>query len=921
MFDSRKSFSDLFPDSPNWLLTALGNLGDAILATTAGAKTNVVFMNPVAKNLTGWTTISQGIELPLTEVLRVLDMDSRQPVLDPATSLRMDGKNQRRFILNSKTGTEYIIEASSSSITNDKQLVVGHVFVFRDITARLKAEQEKISAEVAAREAVENQHRWLEAILDRLPTPLIMVNPTLNKIAFTNQSAKELLATNIDGTLPPERLGHGLFAYELDGTPISSENIPSVRAARGEELKNYEFVLQTPLGRRSILASSNFVASQSGHESIALLHLQDVSKLKTLHDQLSMAVRAGELGFWDYDVVESSVSWNEQLRLHYNFPEGKLQGTLQEAFEKIHPDDRARVHAAIAESQTKKKPYSIEFRVVQDVDRIVWLDCRGETFFNEKDEPKRMTGTSLDITQRKKFQEAMAESEAHFRLMADTLPQIVWTADAAGILNYTNKRWREYSGSNVPSEWSHYVHPDDAARVSSIWQHSIETGEDYDAEFRLRRQSDQSYRWFLVRAIRISSPSSSEAVWFGTCTDVSDQKELQQDLEAAKKQADTANAAKSAFLANMSHEIRTPLGAILGFADLMKQPGIKRAELEGFISVVNRNSHLLLRIIDDILDLSKVEAGKMEIESISFSLPELLSDFYSLMGLRARESGIELRLHADTQLPDRVTSDPVRLRQILMNIVGNAIKFTEKGNVDIGVALQNDELIFRVADTGRGISPEQQLRLFQPFMQADESTTRKFGGTGLGLVLTRRLCELLGGEFFLESSQLGAGSIFVAKIKVATSMASSLLETNQMQFSSDAEQLSSETPLSGTRILLVDDSPDNQALFRIILSRSGADVEVAEDGIQAVDMALHNHYDIVLMDVQMPRMDGHEATRTLRNRGYKAPIVALTAHAMREERDRCLQSGFTDFLSKPLNRETLLDLISRLKQSPPSPRL
>ncbi|HVJ64846.1 MAG TPA: ATP-binding protein [Bdellovibrionota bacterium] len=395
---------------------------------------------------------------------------------------------------------------------------------------------------------------------------------------------------------------------------------------------------------------------------------------------------------------------------------------------------------------------------------------------------------------------------------------------------------------------------------------------------------------------------------------VIERKNSQKDLERARDLAEAASATKSSFLANMSHEIRTPLGAIMGFVDLMKQSKSLTPDIERFTNIISRNSQQLLRIIDDILDLSKVEAGKMTIEHEDFSLPHLLTDFSQLMAPRAEESSIGFSLTVSGEIPDFITSDPIRIRQILTNIVGNAIKFTEKGRVELNVAYREPYLEIKVIDTGRGISAEQVRHLFQPFAQADASTTRKFGGTGLGLVLTKRLASALGGDFWLEDSHVGKGSTFVAYLKVQVpKYAKYINKLSALNF--DSENIPEEsTELEGLKILLVEDSPDNQTLLNILLTKAGADVTIRHDGKRGLQEALTEVYDIILMDVQMPVMDGHEATSRLRAQGYPRPIIALTAHAMKEERERSLVSGFSDFITKPVDRNQLITTL--LKHRP-----
>ena len=382
--------------------------------------------------------------------------------------------------------------------------------------------------------------------------------------------------------------------------------------------------------------------------------------------------------------------------------------------------------------------------------------------------------------------------------------------------------------------------------------------------------------------------------------------------------AEEASAAKTRFLANMSHEIRTPLGAITGFLELMKNSVDSNPEMTHYMSVINRNSQQLLSLIDDILDLSKVEAGKMTVEKIEFSVVDLIKDLASIFGFRAEEKGIGFKITLETPLPNKIISDPVRLRQILSNILGNAVKFTKSGQVDLLIQYQNEVLNFTVKDSGPGIGADQVAHLFQPFSQADPSTTRVFGGTGLGLVLSRRLARLLGGNVELKASQLGQGSTFVVTVEAPLSSKSSFVNSDEInKFAPTKESRPVElAQLHNIKVLVVEDSPDNQVLLSIFLKRAGATVDLANNGIEGVEKAQSGNFDVILMDIQMPKMDGYAAMRMLRSRGYEKPIIALTAHAMQEERDLCFAAGCTKHMAKPVNRELLLEMISTLVPAP-----
>ena len=389
------------------------------------------------------------------------------------------------------------------------------------------------------------------------------------------------------------------------------------------------------------------------------------------------------------------------------------------------------------------------------------------------------------------------------------------------------------------------------------------------------------------------------------------------ELEEQNASVEAANLAKSEFLANMSHEIRTPMTAIIGFADLLSDPSIEDADREEYAKTIRRNGDHLLHIINDILDLSKIEAGKMGVEAIETSLENVVSQITSLMRGRAEAKGITLNVEYIQPLPPVVQTDPVRLRQVLLNMIGNAIKFTEVGSVGLVVSSHIDneqgmaELRFEVTDTGIGITAEQIGRLFNPFSQADDSTTRRFGGTGLGLTLSKRFAVMLGGDIDVKSEP-GKGSVFTLTLCVPI--------VNDAAPSTCTKRVSTaalaRTKLTG-RVLLAEDGPDNRQLIGFLLRKLGLDVEMAENGRIAVDRVMArsdagNPYDVVLMDMQMPELDGYQATVALREAGYTGHIVALTAHAMAGDRERCLAAGCDDYATKPIEKQELFTLLSNL---------
>lgn len=406
-------------------------------------------------------------------------------------------------------------------------------------------------------------------------------------------------------------------------------------------------------------------------------------------------------------------------------------------------------------------------------------------------------------------------------------------------------------------------------------------------------------------------------------------------LEKATKEAELANRAKSEFLANMSHEIRTPMTAILGYADLLAE-AINTTNTESderleYVHTIQRNGTHLLTIINDVLDLSKIEAEKMTVEAIDTDPVQLVHDVLSLMRVKSSAKGIELGATFETDIPERITSDPVRLRQIMVNLVGNAIKFTEVGSVNMHIAYDDnkEQLSVAIADTGIGMTQDQVAKLFQSFAQADTSTTRKFGGTGLGLTISKRLSNMLGGDIVVQSEQ-GKGSTFTMTItggdtasierRTASSLAKAITGFKAPQERRSVKRTpDTSKPLEGQRIALFEDGPDNQRLISFHLRKAGAKVTVADNGKIGVELFTEDQsttgtlkervpFDLVLTDMQMPELDGYGATKLLRSKGLKLPIIALTAHAMDGDEKKCLDAGCDAYATKPINAPLLIQL-------------
>jgi PAS domain S-box-containing protein len=451
------------------------------------------------------------------------------------------------------------------------------------------------------------------------------------------------------------------------------------------------------------------------------------------------------------------------------------------------------------------------------------------------------------------------------------------------------------------------AHPEDREYIKQKVKFAVEKKEGFEFEHRITA-ADGEIHCLLCKGRTVLDGKGEIYKMLGTSQDITNRKKLEEELLKARNEAQSASHAKSQFLANMSHEIRTPLGAILGFSEVLKDD-LSPAERNQAIDTILRNGQHLVRLINEILDLSKIEAGRIQLEKIEMSLSQLMGDVKALLQPLAADKGLSINLKSTGKIPPLVRTDPTRLRQILINLIGNAVKFSERGYIDVIVSYEKPILKFSIKDTGRGIKEEAVGNLFKPFMQEDASSTRRFGGTGLGLAISKQLAKALGGDLVLAESNKD-GSLFEATIYVGEIPEKEL--AHELSFAPHLlteEGVQSALSLKGTKVLLVEDNLDIQNLTRRLLEKAGATIDSACNGAEGVEKALHGYYDLVLMDIQMPELDGYQATEHLRHNGYLKPIIALTAHAMKEDIDHCLESGCDGYLSKPIDRKKLIEVV------------
>lgn len=644
--------------------------------------------------------------------------------------------------------------------------------------------------------------------------------------------------------------------------------------------------------------------------------------LKQNQARLELALKTAGMGIWEWEFASDRLYLSPEAEQIFGDAPGKPWRLMADFYDRIHTNDLSSVVECLRCAIENKTQCQKEFRVILPDERQCWVTIEGRVILDSKQTPERFIGAILDINARKIGEIELKRSRELFERIAAATPDILYLYDRKTQRTvYINETTRYILGRK-PEEFretglsplAHLMHPDDLTRLygSSRSSELSMQSEPVESESRILHQ-DGSFRWLKIHEVVFTRNGDGYPhIILGLARDITEEKNVTAELLKAKEIAEQANQSKTNFLANISHEIRTPLTAIIGFAELVQDKDQSEFERMTAIKSIWSNAKLLGILVDEILDMAKVEAGRLNTEKIAVHLPTLIEDVSTTMALRAKHKGIELQVEAEPDVPDAILSDPTRLRQCMFNVIGNAIKFTDRGSVHLHISTVSNtagKLLIKmsVTDTGIGVAPENQSRLFQPFTQADSSTTRRFGGTGLGLFLSKRLSQEMGGDLILEKSAEGIGSTFILTVDAGLYPGKHLRMIPQTQ-----KIATDKKSLAGIRVLVVDDVEDNRLLIGHILGNADATVGFAASGEEAIQEAEHGNFDIILMDIQMSTMDGYEATRILRMRGYRRPIIALTAHASKAERERSLQKGFDEFLSKPIRPNELIDLFESL---------
>ncbi|MBZ5620075.1 MAG: PAS domain S-box protein [Acidobacteriia bacterium] len=812
-------------------------------------------------------------------------------------------------VLQGKDGRGIDVSLSIFPIRNPAGEVVGAAGIARDIGQRLGAERKLRESEERFRGVFE--HAQVGMCVAGLDGRFLQVNPAFCRmVGYTEQ---ELLAKAWTELIHPDDLEPALRRREQ----LSKDPGGCVDA----EIRHIHRSGSVVWGRVRV----SLVRDSGGSPLFVVVHAEDITERK----RAAEALRESEERFRIMADGCPAVMWVTDAEGGIQFINRAFRETCGVTFEQveggkwqslIHPDDAPEYVRAFRRALEEHTPFRGEARARRADGEWRWTESHAEPRFSPGREFLGLAGISPDITERKHAEQALQRSEEKFRQLAENIREVFWMMPpAATEILYVSPAYEQVWGRTCdslyqrPASWLDAVHPEDLGQARSNLPRLMR-GETAESEFRIRTPDGQA-KWIRNRAFPIRDQGGQLIRIVGIAEEITERKRYEAELIHAREGADAANRAKSRFLANMSHEIRTPMNGVIGMIQLLFETDLT-PEQRQYATVAQASGQTLLALIDDILDLSRIEARKITLENLSFDLRQTVEDVVQLMRVQARAKGLPIHSRVSPDIPPFLRGDAHRLRQVLSNLFANAIKFTERGVVTMDAALERQgegtaTVRFTITDTGIGIRPDQVAALFSPFTQADASTTRKYGGTGLGLAICKQLVEMMGGTIGVDSRE-GRGSTFwftVVFDLAHPNQQPTATERGDGRFGAAGGTTRVEID---ARILVAEDNATNRDVALAQLRKLGYEASAVTNGAEAVEAVQHGRYDLVLMDCEMPEMDGFEATRRIRGSVHPGiPIIALTADAMSGDRDRCLSEGMNDYLAKPVEMGLLRDVLAK----------
>ncbi|MBI4780857.1 MAG: PAS domain S-box protein [Oscillatoriophycideae cyanobacterium NC_groundwater_1537_Pr4_S-0.65um_50_18] len=825
--------------------------------------------------------------------------------------LKANGEHEVEVVTQRKSGERFDLLLSLSLLRNEHQQPIGMIGFSMDITERKRTA-----------EALRQNEQLLRLALTGAQAGSWDWEILTNKVVWSSENF------DLHGLTPTPSLQYEDWANTLhpdDRERINAETWRCIEEKQAEYRVEFR-VIHPQRGIRWLQALGRLIVDDQG-EPIRLSGINlDITDRKLAEDGLQQSEA------FNRRILESSSDCIKLLTLNgqllYMNPGGLCMMEIDDIRPYISADwaslwqeeMRETVEAAIATAQTGELTRFQGFCPTAK-GTPKWWDVVVTPILNSEGQGIQLLATSRDITERIQSEAALRQSEERFRTLADNMSQFAWMAHANGDIFWYNQRWFNYTGTTLEEMqgwgWQKVHHPDHVDRVVQHIRHCFETGQPWEDTFPLRGQDGQ-YRWFLSRAIPIRSEQGEIACWFGTNTDITERKqsEMERDRlleqeQAARASAERANRIKDEFLAVLSHELRSPLNPILSWTKLMQMRKFDPTRTAEALATIERNVKIQTQLIDDLLDVAKILRGKLSMNETPVDLAFVIEQ--AIDTVRTAAVAKKITLHAELPQIGRVSGDAARLQQIIWNLLSNAIKFTPTGRrVDIWLERMDNQAQIVVSDTGKGINPDFLPHIFESFRQEDASTTRRYGGLGLGLAIVRHLVEAHGGTIWANSQGEGQGATFTVQLPLLDTKPETVLPK---------ESSTDELNLEGIRVMAVDDDPDARDLLVALLQQYGAEVSVFSSAAEVLANLAALRPDVLVSDIGMPGIDGYSLIRQVRalppEQGGQTPAIALTAYAREGDHQQAINSGYQRHITKPLDPEELAQAITTLMQQNP----
>lgn len=891
MQEQNFKFIHLFKNQRDNLATTLNSIGDAVITTDYEGK--VMLMNPIAEKLTGWKT-EDAVGRSLTEVFHIINAITRQTVENPVKKVLSTGKVvglANHTVLISKDGKEYHIADSAAPIVDQTtKSFNGIVMVFSDVTDKYILQKKLEESEFIFR-------RLYEASAD----PILLLDDsgffdcneaTLKLLGYSNKS--ELIGKQ-PWEISPE--------FQPDGSNSLEKAFLMIRKALNEGYNKFEWTHLTKDGNEVFIEVMLTPILLNGKQTFYTVW-RDITEKKLSEKNLIASELKFRNLFEKHSAIELIVDPENLTFVDVNFAAEKFYGYSREQFigESVTLINKAPLEKISNMINLILSEQKLDFEVVHTISNGGERDVRAFASIVEINNKKYIHLIIVDITKLKL-------SERNLKLLYKAIeqnPTSVVITNSEGEIEYVNPKFSEVSGYSFEEVFGKNlrilksgIHTQEFYK--NLWD-TIKSGETWTGEI-CNKRKDGSFVWENVLVSPIVNDFNEITNFIKISEDITEKKRIYEEIIQAKQKAEESERLKTAFLQNMSHEIRTPLNGVIGFSNLLSTKDLSKSDISEYSSIIQTSAKRLLEIVNNILDISKIETGQIKIVQGEFSINTLIRNIYSIFSLIAKEKELEFNYSvALDDISSVIYSDETKIHQILSNLVNNALKFTKTGSVNFGYNVEDENLIFYVKDTGIGIPEDMQTKIFERFIQADMGLTRNFEGAGLGLAICNGLANLLGGKIWLES-EIGKGSTFYFSIPF------NQIKNQSNLYSEKEEKIEM---LTNKKILIVEDDFTSYLYLRILLDDIGVPTLYASDGTEALEIIKNNNdIALILMDIRMPKMNGIDATKEIKSTYPDLPIIAQTAYAYSEEKEKVLALGCDDYLSKPIDKNLLYKTIKK----------